>query len=45
MPKKLSVQAFADSGDKDNPWQFLSLNKLPKEVHLLPRGGVVLVIR
>ena len=45
MPKKLSVQVFADSGDKDNPWQFLSLNKLPKEVHLLPRGGVVLVIR
>ena len=45
MPKKLSVQAFADSGDKDNPWQFLSLNKLPKEVRLLPRGGVVLVIR
>lgn len=45
MPKKLSIQAFADSGDKDNPWQFLSLNKLPKEVRLLPRGGVVLVIR
>jgi hypothetical protein len=45
MPKKLSVQAFADSGDKDNPWQFLSLNKLPKAVRLLPRGGVVFVIR
>ena len=41
--KKGCFDVFKDSGNKTAPWLFETCDRLPATLHLLPRGGVVMV--
>ncbi len=41
--KKPRFSVIGDSGKNDSPWMFEDIAELPSTLHLLPRGGVVMV--
>lgn len=46
LPKEISVETFADSGNAQNPWQITENGtELPAKVECQPRGGAVYVIK
>ena len=44
VKKKKNIYLFADSNDKNNPWNITTERRLPSAVTCQPRGGFVLVI-